>query len=74
MLIARSLRLIHLINNRHRNKKIKGEHPYNEIEKGDLKEIIIRNFPKYNIKFAKQYLRKHKIANIKFNYIIRILV
>ena len=40
--------------------EIKGEHSYEEIEKGDLKQHIIYNLSKHNIKFATQYLWKLK--------------
>ena len=33
-------------------KEIKGEHSYEEIEKGDLKQHIIYNLSKHNTKFA----------------------
>ena len=33
-------------------KEIKGEHSYEEIEKDDLKQHIIYNLSKHNIKFA----------------------
>ena len=49
-----------LIDKKKELKEIKGEHSYEEIDRGDLKQHIIDNLPKHNIKFATQYLRKLK--------------
>ena len=39
----------------------------------DLKENIIHNLPKHNIKFSKQYLRYHKIeCSLYYSYLYQI--
>ena len=39
---------------------MKGEYTFENFEKSDLKQHIIHNLLKHNIKFATQYLRKFK--------------